>query len=287
MNLRDTSLAWLRDERGESGVGLLIVAPAIGLLIAIAVMGGRIGAAQTSIESAAGVAAREATLARNPGQAESNARQSARMTLDPTSHAAPRTSRWTPPPCATPRHPRVRLRHHHLHGAALRPGHPRHSRVLDHHRRRHVPRGHLSREGLSMIARFRAWLGREHGESSLLVLMLVPIIVLVGFGIGIDWNGKVRASEEAVTIAHQAARAGANAGTTAGAARGEDITLDRAAAARAAQGMIAEAGATGTVNVTPTKVTVDVDVPYTPRFIPTGVLTGHGQGTAQIHSNTR
>lgn len=51
--------------------------------------------------------------------------------------------------------------------------------------------------------------------------------------------------------------------------------------------MIAEAGATGTVNVTPTKVTVDVDVPYTPRFIPTGVLTGHGQGTAQIHSNTR
>ena len=27
-----------------------------------------------------------------------------------------------------------------------------------------------------MIARFRAWLGREHGESSLLVLMLVPII---------------------------------------------------------------------------------------------------------------
>ena len=88
-----------------------------------------------------------------------------------------------------------------------------------------------------MIARFRAWLGREHGESSLLVLMLVPIIVLVGFGIGIDWNGKVRASEEAVTIAHQAARAGANAGTTAGAARGEDITLDRAAAARAAQGL--------------------------------------------------
>ncbi|MCT2326037.1 pilus assembly protein, partial [Micrococcus luteus] len=32
----------------------------------------------------AGVAAREATLARNPGQAESNARQSARMTLDQT-----------------------------------------------------------------------------------------------------------------------------------------------------------------------------------------------------------
>ena len=84
MNLRDMSLAWLRDERGESGVGLLIVAPAIGLLIALAVMGGRIGAAQTSIESAAGVAAREATLARNPGQAESNARQSARMALHQT-----------------------------------------------------------------------------------------------------------------------------------------------------------------------------------------------------------
>lgn len=138
-----------------------------------------------------------------------------------------------------------------------------------------------------MLTRLRTWIGQEHGESSLLVLMLVPVIVLAGFGLGIDWNGKVRASEEAVTIAHQAARAGANAGITAGAALGDDVQLDRAAAARAAQGMIAEAGATGTVNVTSTKVTVNVEVPYTPRFIPTGVLTGHGQGTAQIHQNTR
>lgn len=138
-----------------------------------------------------------------------------------------------------------------------------------------------------MLTRFRTWLGREHGESSLLVLMLVPVIVLAGFGLGIDWNGKVRASEEAVTIAHQAARAGANAGITAGAGRGEDVQLDRAAASRAAQGMITEAGATGTVNITPTQVTVNVEVPYTPKFIPTGVLTGRGQGTAEIHQNTR
>lgn len=84
MKLHDTSPCWLADERGESGVGLLIVAPAIGLLILMAVMGGRIGGAQTAIESAAGVAAREATLARSSGQAYANARESAQMTLEQT-----------------------------------------------------------------------------------------------------------------------------------------------------------------------------------------------------------
>ena len=82
MNLRDTSPRWLSDERGESGVGLLIVAPAIGMLILMSVMGGRIGGAQTAVEAAAGVAAREATLARSSGQAHANARASAQMTLE-------------------------------------------------------------------------------------------------------------------------------------------------------------------------------------------------------------
>ena len=74
--------ARLRDDAGESSVGLLIVAPAIGVLILMAVVAGRIGAAQTSLEAAAGIAAREATLAGAPAQGHSNATSSVRMTLD-------------------------------------------------------------------------------------------------------------------------------------------------------------------------------------------------------------
>ena len=51
------------------------------------------------------------------------------------------------------------------------------------------------------LTSIRDWLRREDGESSFLVLLLVPVIVLVGFGLSVDWAGKVRASEEAVTIA--------------------------------------------------------------------------------------
>lgn len=74
--------ALVRQERGESGIGLLYIAPAIGMLILMALVAGRLGAAQTSLEAAVGVAVREATLAGTPGQAQSNAQSSARMTLD-------------------------------------------------------------------------------------------------------------------------------------------------------------------------------------------------------------
>ena len=43
------------------------------------------------------------------------------------------------------------------------------------------------------LTSIRDWLRREDGESSFLVLLLVPVIVLVGFGLSVDWAGKVRA----------------------------------------------------------------------------------------------
>ena len=89
-----------------------------------------------------------------------------------------------------------------------------------------------------------------------------------------------------MTIALQAARSGANAGVQAAAAEGEEVQLDRAEAARAAQQFLAQSGATGTVRTTNTKVTVDVTVEYHPKFIPVGVLTGQGTGTSSISQNT-
>ncbi|MER6928906.1 hypothetical protein [Kocuria palustris] len=85
MNLPNTSssvAARLRDDRGESSVGLLMITPAIGVLILMAVVAGRLGAAQTSLEAAAGVAAREATLAGAPAAGHANAASSVHMTLD-------------------------------------------------------------------------------------------------------------------------------------------------------------------------------------------------------------
>ena len=136
------------------------------------------------------------------------------------------------------------------------------------------------------LTSIRDWLRREDGESSFLVLLLVLVNVLVGFGLSVDWAGKDLASEEAVTIALQAARSGANAGVQAAAAEGEEVQLDRAEAARAAQQFLAQSGATGTVRTTNTKVTVDVTVEYHPKFIPVGVLTGQGTGTSSISQNT-
>lgn len=126
----------------------------------------------------------------------------------------------------------------------------------------------------------------DAGESSILILLLVPIVLLAGYGLSVDWAGKVRASEEAVTIAMQAARSGANAGVDSAAGEGEEVRLNRAEAYRAAQAFISQSGASGTVTTTDTQVSVNVTVDYTPKFIPVGTLTGEGTGTSEIHQNT-
>lgn len=55
---------WLRSESGSASIEMVILAPAFGLLIAMLVMGGRLALAQQSIQSAAGEAARAASIER-------------------------------------------------------------------------------------------------------------------------------------------------------------------------------------------------------------------------------
>ena len=90
----------------------------------------------------------------------------------------------------------------------------------------------------------------EVGESSIGLVLLAPIVLLAGFGLTHDWAGKVQASEQAVTIAQQAARAGANAGAVGElGSSGKASKLNTAKASRAAQEFLNRSGVQGTVSV--------------------------------------
>lgn len=163
--------------------------------------------------------------------------------------------------------------------------------MIVHHGRVHAPR---REEGMSecmpagmpsWMRRVREALGSERGESSIFLVMLVPIIFAVGVGLTFDWAGKVRATEEAVVLAQQAARAGVNAGLYGDSGAGTAAQLDRGQATRATQAFLAQAGASGVVTTTNEKVRVEVTVDYEPRFIPTGTLHGRGTGEASARPN--
>lgn len=67
-------------ERGSASIEMVILAPAFGLLIAMLVMGGRLAIAQQSVQSAAGEAARAASLERG-GDARERGLDAARTFL--------------------------------------------------------------------------------------------------------------------------------------------------------------------------------------------------------------
>ncbi|MCV7576382.1 hypothetical protein AB0O26_09855 [Micrococcus luteus] len=128
----------------------------------------------------------------------------------------------------------------------------------------------------------------EVGESSIGLVLLAPVVLLAGFGLTHDWAGKVQASEQAVTIAQQAARAGANAGAAGElGSSGKASKLNTAKASQAAQEFLNRSGAQGTVSVDPRQVRVSATVDYQPKFLPVGPLQGHGEGTAELRMHIR
>ena len=68
-------------EAGSASVELVIIAPALLLLISVLVYGGRVAVANQAIQQAADEAAREATIARTPEQAQKLAVEAATQTL--------------------------------------------------------------------------------------------------------------------------------------------------------------------------------------------------------------
>lgn len=70
-----------RRDQGSATVEMVILAPAVLLLIALVVVGGRVALANNALAGVAGSAAREASLARSPAEALTLARASATSTL--------------------------------------------------------------------------------------------------------------------------------------------------------------------------------------------------------------
>ena len=90
-------------DRGSSVVEVVILAPALGLFLALIIAGGRIAVAHQAVEASAAEAARSASIARTQGQAQAVASAAAlrsltdqttrcvstQVTLDTTGFAAP------------------------------------------------------------------------------------------------------------------------------------------------------------------------------------------------------
>ena len=71
----------LGGERGSEAIEAVIGVPALVLFVMLVVAGGRVAVAQQAVQSAAADAARSASIARTPGQAQSQAVAAAKATL--------------------------------------------------------------------------------------------------------------------------------------------------------------------------------------------------------------
>ncbi|MFE9424342.1 TadE/TadG family type IV pilus assembly protein [Kitasatospora sp. NPDC006697] len=69
------------DDRGSVAIEFVMWVPAAILFLAIAFVAGRIVMAGNAVDSSAAAAAREASIARSPGEAQTNARTAAEVAL--------------------------------------------------------------------------------------------------------------------------------------------------------------------------------------------------------------
>jgi hypothetical protein len=123
----------------------------------------------------------------------------------------------------------------------------------------------------------------DEGAVSLFVIVLAVALLAAG-GRVVDGGGKIRALERADESAREAARAGTQMLEVPAAVRGQSVTVEPAAAARAARSYLAAAGAEGTVSVSGRTVTVSTRVVYQPvflGFVGVGPVTVTGEASAR------
>jgi hypothetical protein len=110
--------------------------------------------------------------------------------------------------------------------------------------------------------------GPDRGRVSVFVAAAMPAMLLF-MGLMWDASGYLRALHRADNIAAEAARAAGQAIDLPLAVAGERIVVDPEAAAGAAAGYLADAGASGTVEVSADRrtVTVTVALTYHPVFL--------------------
>lgn len=123
----------------------------------------------------------------------------------------------------------------------------------------------------------------DRGAITLLVVVFT-VALLAAVGLVVDGGGKVRALQRADEAAREAARAGSQMLDIPAAVRGDGVSVDAAAAARAARAYLDAAGVEGTVFVRGNAVEVSTSITYRPVFLAVagvGPLTVTGSATAR------
>lgn len=126
---------------------------------------------------------------------------------------------------------------------------------------------------------------RDERGSVSVWLALAAVALVLCVGIAVDLGGQVHAQQRARGIAAQAARTAGEEVAAAQAIRGQTPTVDVAAAKRAAQAYLAQAGVTGTVTIRSGNVDVTVTDTYAPMFLSSigvGTLTVTGHSSARL-----
>lgn len=99
----------------------------------------------------------------------------------------------------------------------------------------------------------------EDGSVTLMLVVMVSAL-LVAVGLVVDGGAKLRAVEQATAVAGEAARAATQQVNVAQVQSAGSARLDAAAARRAAQDTLAEAGAAGSVTVSSGRVVISARV---------------------------
>ena len=123
----------------------------------------------------------------------------------------------------------------------------------------------------------------ERGSSSLFFAALAASLLLV-VGLVVDGAGMIKATQQADQLAQQAARQ-AGQQLTDLAMTGDPVSIDKGPARVAAEKFLAAAGATGTVTVSGTRISVEVHTSYRPKFLSTiGIGPLDAEGHAEVDS---
>ncbi|TDQ55097.1 pilus assembly protein TadG-related protein [Actinorugispora endophytica] len=110
--------------------------------------------------------------------------------------------------------------------------------------------------------------GEDSGQVTAFVVVMASAFILC-LALVIEGGGALRAKNNAMTIAQEAARVGAQQLDWA-AYRSGTVQIDAAAASQAAQGFLSTSGATGTVTVNGDTVTVTASLSYDSAMLPMG-----------------
>lgn len=133
-------------------------------------------------------------------------------------------------------------------------------------------------------SRRRCRRGGDDGSISLLLVVAV-FGLLIAVGLVVDGGQKLRSSQRADDVAGEAARAAVLSVQPGNTVRGERPKINEAAARRAAEDYLQQAGVSGTVTVGDGRVQVHTSSSFTPSFlsmIGLGTQTVTGQADARL-----